>query len=139
MMLSYVFEAVNAFLLVAVAAAACFFGAWIWRRIRAKASWENINIAVALLIFLIGDTIIRAPVWWFRHAINRGEEFTDSRMALFTMWVCIGAAVGAIGAFYLLDVATPKRLRPWPLLAAIIVASGFTTIAILEPMLRGWP
>ena len=45
------------------------------------------------------------------------------------------AVIGAGGAFYLLNVATPPRLRPWPLLAAIIVATGFTAIAILEPIL----
>jgi hypothetical protein len=130
------FEAANAFLLIAVTAAACFFAAWIWRRCRAGAEWDNINIAVALLIFLVGDVVIRTPVWWYRHAMNRGEQITASRLTLFTTLVCIGAVIGSVGAFYLLNVATPKRIRPWPLLAAIIVATGFTAVAILEPILR---
>jgi hypothetical protein len=129
-LLSLAFEAVNAFLLVAIFAAACFFGAWIWRRVKAGARWDDLNLAAALLIFLVGDLIIRAPVWWYRHGINHGDVITQADLTAFTVAVCVGAAIGCVGMLYLLNASTPERARPWPAVATFLGACGFMAVVL---------
>ena len=129
-MLSYAFEAVNAFLLVGIVSAVCFFGAYLIRRVRAGAGWQNLNIATALLVFLVGDLVIRAPVWWYRHTMNQGDEITSTDLMAFTVAVCIGAGIGAVGMLYLINAATPKSARPWPAVVTFVVASGFMGLVL---------
>ena len=131
-MLSYTFEMTNGFLMVALAAAIAFFAAYLWRRrVRDGAPWAQINIAAALLLYLFGDAIIRAPVWWYRHSVNHGgNPITSIDLTVFSIIVIVGAAICTAGLLYLIQAATPNSWRPWPWLVTAAAAAAFVAMGI---------
>jgi hypothetical protein len=126
--LSIVFEATNGFLFVAITAAAVFFAAYLRRRWRAGAGWQDINLAAALLLFLLSDDIIRAPVWWYRHKMNEGVQITPADLSVFTALVGVGAGIGSVALLYLISAATPKVMRPWPWILTLAAAAAFIAL-----------
>ena len=127
-LLSWAFEATNGFLLVVEIGVVCFFADYLRRRLRDGAKWHNVNLAAGLLFIVLGDFIIRVPVWWYRHMLNRGHDVFD--VVFFTTIVCIGAAVAAGGSLYTMSVATREHHRPWPALVTLLGACAFTAASL---------
>jgi hypothetical protein len=127
-LLSWAFEATNGFLLIVEIGVIWFFADYLRRRLREGAKWRNINLAVGLLLIVLGDLIIRVPVWWYRHLYNRGQDVFS--VVAFTAVVCAGAAVAAGGSLYTMSVATREHHRPWPALLTLLGACAFTAASL---------
>lgn len=124
------FEAVNGFLFVVCAGLALFFASYLIRRLRKGASWSDVKLGVALFTFILGDGIIRAPVWYYRHQLDQGVQITDWTIDKYSAVICAGALIASVGGLCALRVSTPDKMRPWPWVITLIAAIVFVVLSL---------
>lgn len=124
------FEAVNGFLFVVCLGLAIFFASYLFRRLRNGARWADVKLGFALFTFVVGDGIIRLPVWYYRHQLDQGLSITDWTIDKYSAVICIGAIMAAVGGLCALRVSAPNYMRPWPWLITLIAAIVFVFFSL---------
>lgn len=124
------FEAINGFLFVVCLGLAIFFASYLMRRLRGGAKWSEVKLGFALFTFVVGDGIIRAPVWYYRHQLDQGLTITDWTIDKYSAVICLGAIVAAVGGLCALRVAAPEKMRPWPWVLTLLVAILFVFFSL---------
>lgn len=125
------FEAINGFLFVVCFGLILFFGSYLYRRrVRDGARWNDIKLGFALFVMVIGDAVIRFPVWYYRHQLDQGVIITDWSIDKFSAAICVGAFFASVGGLCALRVSTPDRMRPWPWVLTLIAAILFVFFSL---------
>jgi hypothetical protein len=89
----------------------------------------EIKLASALGLFALGDAIIRFPVWYMRHQLDRGASvlLVGSQ---FDAVITVGVVLCTWGGLCAVRVMAPYRMGEWPWLVVAAAALGFATWAI---------
>lgn len=122
-------EVVNGVLLVIYLGIIWFFyrhvidRAWSYRSMpfRAFLAQPDVEGALAVLMFTVGATLIRGPVWWLRHLENHGYSGAALQDTM-TVLICIGLTLNVIGGIWIIRAFSPQRCG-WSGPAALTAAA----------------
>lgn len=78
----------------------------------------HINAAIAIYVFTVGDTIVRAHIWLWRHMLNIGNHDFQLQLGL----LVFGGVVSAVGLLCKIRVFTVYRLGNKAWISSLIVA-----------------
>ena len=124
-----VLEWVNGYLFIVCLGLTAFYWSYLLRRWRAGYRYNELKIGLAMWVYVLGDTIIRAPVWYFRHLDNGGQPITRAQSDLFWEIATIGAVFAIIGGLCALRVSAPERMGWWPWVGTAVLALCFASFA----------
>ena len=123
-------EFINGVLFVVCLGLAAFYGSYLWRRFKQGYRYSELKIGFALWIYVLGDGVIRAPVWYYRHMTNIGEKLNASDIDKFWTIATIGAIFSIVGGLCALRVSAPDNMRPWPWIVTMLIALVVATAGL---------
>ena len=96
-----------------------------------EVGWEwyeraDVKGALAIIVFLIGDTIRNAWIWALLAANNRQEDITYFRERPYVVVAAIG--IGSLGALCCIRVFSPHRWRNYIWVSVLMVSVVATAI-----------
>ena len=88
---------------------------------------DDLRLAASLAVFALGDAVIRAPVWYYRHLMNHGDmaDAVDLSDA-FSVIVTCGAVLCVISGLCAIRLMVSYRWGEWPWLLVAAAAALFT-------------
>lgn len=121
-------EAVNGCLLVIYLGVLLFFvrymtRCWTTGRRRTLCGWyEEVSGAIAISTLVLGDLLIRGPVWLLRHLHNTNRATLAVTWEPFMTWVVlIGVTLGIVGGVCIVrEFSSPRLKFVAPLILAIL-------------------
>jgi hypothetical protein len=118
-------EFVNGFLFIVCLGLIASYIGYVWRKYRRSGKWGDIDLGIALLLFVIGDATIREPVWYYRHLDNHGIPVSSAQISLFWFIVAIGTIIASVGGLLSIKLQSPYYMQPWSWLLTLVAAFGF--------------
>ncbi len=89
------------------------------------------KLALALLVFALGDAIIRGPIWYWRHLINHhGDASATDMTDLFTFIITDGAVLCCLSGIVVIRLMVSYRWGEWPWLF-VACAAAVLSFALL--------
>lgn len=107
-------EAINGAAFVIYVGVLLFFvkyivAVWTSGKRRTLRGWyEEVAGAIAIIVLVLGDALIRGPVWFLRHMANDGRDVT-SVVAPATIVIIAGATLVIVGGVCIVRQFAPKR------------------------------
>jgi hypothetical protein len=98
-------------------------------RVRPFIHSSETKLALALLVFALGDAVIRGPIWYWRHLLNHhGDSAATEMTDLFTFIVTDGAVLCLVSGIVVIRLMVSYKLGEWPWLAVAVLAIMFSFV-----------
>lgn len=125
---SRLFEVINGTLFVACVCLLFIFGRFLWSSWKHFHSWKkfyhNSREAIALVVFISGDAIIRGPVWLSRWMVNHQYGDAAATAQDLVTLIVSGVLIALLGSWCVARVYGSKLDGLWTILLSLVLGFG---------------